>query len=195
MRAKLTRELHRVTTLRVPQLFPEAEVKIFEPLPDKFIRNLLRDLPLEEARTRSREIEALPDGCLCWVLNPKSQFRFYVILLASPKDDSFTFEIGWNKRGRLPRSRINSPDEARDQDESCLRVGRFWDAQIYEDWWYFGRRRTPPEIVSGVPDDPLDIKLADVEPKVNDALAKLKHYAVPYLCGVAEKHGITLLTR
>ena len=193
MKQKLTKALHRHAEQELMKVFPEAELKVFEPVSDTFIGNLLRDLPLEEARKRAREIETLPESCLCWVLNPKSQLKFYVVLLVAPKDDSFTFEIGWNKQGRLPRSRGRGPGEEGDATECSIRIGRFWGAQTYEDWWYLGGRRTPPDIVAGVPDDPLPVKLADVQPKLADALEKVKKHAVPYLRTIAERYGAKLV--
>ena len=125
MKQKLAKALHRHAEQELMKVFPEAELKVFEPVSDTFIGNLLRDLPLEEARKRAREIETLPESCLCWVLNPKSQLKFYVVLLVAPKDDSFTFEIGWNKQGRLPRSRGRHPGEEGDATECSIRIGRF----------------------------------------------------------------------
>lgn len=191
MRKKLTQLLHCLTDERVNQLFPEATVKVF----DKMSKGLPSPkIPVEEARKLVATLELLPPDCRCWTLNHDDAVKLFLVLVVSPKDDSFTFEVGGSTHGRLPRSTMCHPGEEGDRSEFMFRLSRLWKVTGFDQWWYLGQTRTPIDVAAGVPDDPLEVKLADVEPKVEDALRAVKKYAVPYLGDIARKYGVRLVT-
>jgi len=191
MKKPILKLLHRVAVDGVKKCFPQAELKVFDTLP-----NGLPDvqLPIEEARRIVAKLELFPEEWRCWVLNRDTAVKLFLVLGIAPKDDRFTIEVAWSTSGRLPPSRLLDPGEEGSANELHFRLARFWGADAYDAWWYLGRRRTIQDIAAGVPDDPLPVKLADVQPKLADALGKVKQHAVPYLRTIAERYGAKLVT-
>ncbi len=133
------------------------------------------------------------------------RFRLYLLLQLHRSEDSFTVEIAWTLNGRWPED-VPLPDSPRETSESGdmrFRIGLLW-SPMADYWWdlapqlskvplgdalrdyegFLGRFSNPPDI---------DEAMSRVEPQVNDAIRRVREYAIPYFGRVAKAAQIHFL--
>lgn len=136
------------------------------------------------------KLKNVPKGYFVFRHQPKEGLLFFIVLDMAPKYDEFTVEIGWSKNGKFPSYLAGSPLENR-KDGLKICLCQFWSVQ--DIWWEVGHRWTDEEWDQylfedkELEDEPLPRTLAKVPSKVDDAIQKLKKYAIPYFEQVASK--------
>lgn len=117
------------------------------------------------------------------------RLRLWVILVPSPKAESFTVEVGWSRLGRFPElsgrpsSRFPSPERTEfAQDEYFARLASLWTT--HDPWWEvepFSMTDIMENILRSASPVSPEAAREKVAPAVEDAIEKLRVYGVPYL--------------
>ncbi len=106
-------------------------------------------------------------------------------------DDAFTVELSWSCLTQEPtRAPSRNPADAFTPEGARFRLGAFWN-KGGDYWWYVAD--PPPGILDCSPEDyikrlamPAKIELPRVREAVDDAVARIREYALPYFDRVAE---------
>lgn len=147
----------------------------------EFDLRLKNDFPYFEDDTS----EMIPKGCKGYTWKINDNIWAYILLVFSPKDDSFTVEIAWTKTKNFPAYTFNLPYENSERENSRFRLSQLIDVKS-DYWWYLGRRKTLDDDLF-VPDEDIKNLLPKVKPLVDDAIQKIRHYAIPYLKSLEDK--------
>lgn len=223
MRGKLAKLLYRHLDEGIRLLFPDARMRAGDPPPPlEQTRGLSKE---EYWRLVADKELLPPECRFWRLNHEGPIWFFLVLIVSPKEDCFTLEICGSRHGKLPHSSRHDEPEEGPAKDEFGFRLGRLMErpaegnpiAQRYDDlpghlppigqveghvtwmfndpWWYFGRRRELEDLLAGIPEDPLEVKLADVEPKVKDALEKLERYAVPYIRRVAERYGVPVAIR
>ena len=115
----------------------------------KFLRNLVaaeRKLQAPEFRPRKGDPNPMFSGERSYCYEKHDVCWLWLTVLPSPKEESFTLELGWSKQQRYPQNLGSvgalEPSKALGQPEYLCRIGRLTEA--YDVWWDIdGFLRTP----------------------------------------------------
>ncbi len=114
-------------------------------------------------------------------------------------DDAFTVELSWSCLTKDPaRAPSKSPADAFTPEGARFRLGAFWNSGG-DYWWYVAD--PPPGMLEVSPEEyinrllrPPEIDLTKALPRVHaavdDAIARIREYALPYFGRVAEWHNL-----
>jgi hypothetical protein len=123
----------------------------------------------------------IPGGSDLYEWKQSDKFRCYFHCQLHRYEDSFTVRIGWTLSGTFPGlgPPPTSPYAEPANGGLVLPLGMLWTGADH--WWELRPKgRAQGEAAAST----------HVEWVVEDVLAKLNDYAVPYLRSVAEKYGI-----
>jgi hypothetical protein len=170
-------------------------------LRDKFDREMKARLPAFKL-LKAKSMYLFP-GERVYCRSPKESIYCVIILVPSRKDtDEFTIEIGWSKQGRFPELGMRPsgpPTPTRTEfgeTEFVCRLGELWTRE--DVWWPFGTivkfdPLNPKDQIAALMamTRPISSEEANaaVQGPVEDAIARLQTYAVPYLDEFARSQG------
>jgi hypothetical protein len=150
--------------------------------------------------TRGAEV---PAGWQVFGLEVAPDMAFYVVLAIFPKEDRFAFEGAWTRNGRFPAyvGLLNPkgfPDAAVRRDEAHSGDFRFRLANLWQPRDHSWDLVPPPSLQEfmrqqnemirhgKLPEEPpIEEALGKVDALVDDALAKIDEYLLPYFDQVA----------
>src|SRR5215204_218576 len=121
----------------------------------------------------------VPSGCKVYRLEISPSFTAFVTLLISPKDDSYTVDIGWSHNGEYPHSTFTQPEEVSSQGDARFRLGHTFGSR-QDFWWYLARRTSLDDDFFSFVEDPIDVAIGRVDAAIADTFEKILYYAVPY---------------
>jgi hypothetical protein len=170
-------------------------------LRDAFDRQMKAKLPA--FRPLKTESMYIFPGEQVYYRMPREPINCIIILVPSRTDtDEFTIEIGWSKLGRFPecmRPCLEPPTSARaefEQPEYICRLSHLWGRE--DVWWRVGSAAkldllNPEDQVKALMArvrsvSPEEAKAA-VRGPVDEAIAQITAYAVPYLDEFARSQG------
>jgi hypothetical protein len=118
------------------------------------------------------------------------QLHCWMVLSPSKKDyDEFNLLIGWSKLGRYPELSMvpcaDAPSIERvefEKDEYLTRLPSLWTNK--DEWWVVNKFHAPAsvsELQASIKPIPANEAMAAVQPFVEDAVAKIREFAIPYL--------------
>lgn len=166
-----------------------------------FELNLRRELPQFQ---RLRGLP-LPAECRAYEWRVAGQLHYHLLLQLHRSEDAFTVEVGWTTNGRWPEHvpLPDGPHETAVSGDMRFRIGFLWSSRS-DHWW----RLAPCRVVRlGAEDDgddlgarlarlryppPLADALAQVPRQVDDAIARIRQYALPYFGRVASALGMDI---
>lgn len=141
---------------------------------------------------RTTQVKISPECRLYeWVHDEK--MRFFLVLQMHRSEDRFTIEVAWSKNGEWPEGHVPLPDSpllASPSGEMRFRIGLLWNTQP-DHWWQVvpgGLHAVPvqaprdPEAlwreITNPP--PIEDALKEVPAVVDDAIAKIQTFVIPY---------------
>jgi len=134
----------------------------------------------------------IPPGCRLHEQKLANGRALFLFLIFSPRDDSFTIEIGWSETGTIPRSGCALPTDGTNQGGVMFRVSRLWQQFGFDYWWQFDPERNLENFAAWSP-LPMEVELGKVSELVDDAMIKLVTHAKPYFEQIAAERGQFLL--
>ncbi|MET0065219.1 MAG: hypothetical protein ABW076_02640 [Candidatus Thiodiazotropha sp.] len=153
-----------------------------------FAKRMQDEWPLFR-ETKVKTIYLFPgERAFLWVVS--EQLYCWVVLSPSPKDyDQFTLLIGWSMLGRypelnaIPSTRFPSADhEEFTEQEYLIRLPMLWTDK--DPWWVvrkFKPARNNQDLLAQVAPIAPQQAIAQVMPRVDEALEKLRSHGIPYL--------------
>lgn len=154
-----------------------------------FSRRLEEELPRFQRKTG---VKISPE-CRIYEWAHDENLRFFLVLQFHRSEDRFTFEVAWSKNGAWPEGHVPLPDSPlldSPSGEMRFRVGLLWKVQP-DHWWQVvpgGLHAVPaqaprdPEAlwreITNPP--PIEDALKEIPAVVEDAIAKIKAFVVPY---------------
>lgn len=129
------------------------------------------------------------DRAYRWI--PRKPLHCWVVLETDKKGyDRFNVLVGWSKLARYPELSMipcaDNPTPNREEfakQEYLTRLPSLWDDR--QDYWWEVRKFEPPTSVEDIIKSMEQISGAAardaISPLVDDALAKIEEYAIPYL--------------
>lgn len=138
------------------------------------------------------EKEELPVGCWLWELNRGAGIWIYLLLICSPREDRFTFEIAWNTIRRYPQYTKYGPETKPESGQARFRLPRLWQRYGFDPWWHVGMPLRRNEVPTFSSDGTDLVQCRDLDLQLQDAFQKLLQQGVPYLQKIAEHFGATL---
>ncbi len=139
-------------------------------------------LKLEESFPKFSEDKnsLYPLGSRIFFCELKESLFAFIGLLISPKDDSFTIEIGWSKNKLFHECTRNLPNEISHQDRSgCFRLSHLYNRKL-DFWWYLSKRMTLDDDPFSFVESSIEESLNKVPDSINEAIEQIKTYAIPY---------------
>jgi hypothetical protein len=157
-----------------------------------FEQKLLAALP---QFTRSNETQ-IPPGCRLYEWLISTQLTAYLLLVPSDSEH-FTIEIGWTHGGPFPFA-LFIPQVIRHGSFRC-RLSRMWNPPC-DYWWKVTAQRTVKDMTLeeigrfdtdflNPPPKMTDADREVLRTAVDDAIQKIKQYAIPYFEQVAQDYG------
>lgn len=153
-------------------------------------------------------------GKTIYQFRPAPGLRVFVYFQKDMKRDEFTVEIGWSEHDRWPTEYLpgmprDIPEigvyrSAPENGEFRARLSKFWEVPHKDPWWEVvpnharwvsqrALRQILPDSASDDSEPPGEISLeqarARIPPLVEDAVAKLKIFAIPFFNEVTRQHG------
>jgi len=153
-------------------------------------------------------------GRTMYQFQPAPGLRLFIYFQKDPKRDEFTVEIGWSEHDRWPAdympgmprdiSELRVSRSPPENGEFRARLSKFWELPHKDSWWEIvpnharwesqrALRQIQPDSTGDNPEPPREITLdqarARISPLVDDAIAKLKQFAVPFFEEVTLQHG------
>jgi hypothetical protein len=144
-----------------------------------------------ELRSFARVRPALPEGWPLYEAKCDEPLYFYILFVVARQFDWFTVELAWNRTPGFPFHLLSGRPEDFDAASTRFRLPELWGQRSDELYW-FGAELTVErmnvyfEKRSFLQGERLEPKLADVGPKVDNALGKIRQFAVPYFRKVAQ---------
>lgn len=127
-----------------------------------------------------------------------AKLRFFLVLQVHRSEDRFTIEVAWSGNGAWPEGHVPLPDAPlldHPSGEVRFRIGLLWKPQP-DHWWELvpGRvvaesppaPRDPEAIWRAITNPlPVEVALGAVPAAVDDAIARVRDFVVPYFEQVA----------
>ena len=120
-------------------------------------------------------------GNLTWSHKYHTSLTIFVAWLPSPRDESFTFEVGWSRKNRFPEGHFPSISPSNSElEEFRVRIGLLFSDNDF--WWDLD----PFELEVADPmrylqATPLETLLARVDSNLDDAISKILQFGIPLL--------------
>lgn len=154
MRINLAKQLREAAKKQIPACFPNARI----------VDHL-----------------EIPTGWLLWELNlGEGGFVAYLLLVISPKEDRFTFEVAWNSIATLPASTKSGPASRVGATQARFRLSRLWQPHGFDHWWGLGQQAQHTSSPS-IPESVLHVEHEQADRQLESALDKITEFAIPYL--------------
>lgn len=132
---------------------------------------------------KKRKVINLPSGVRLYAWHAAHELWFYLLLVLSPKDDSFTIEVAGSETGDFPSHLLpSSPEQSRGSHDFRFRISTMRTIPAADHWWMLCRERTLEELF--LPEDPVEECMQKVIPTVDEAIEQVEEYVVPFLVGM-----------
>jgi hypothetical protein len=148
--------------------------KLGKALRQKFEEELKKQYPQFEEDKKS----IIPSGCRLYMWKLKENLFFFVELVLSPKDDSFTIQIGWSKNNDYPLSLNFDPQEISSKENSRFRMSLLVTQKDY--WWYLAKKSTLDDDFFTFVETPIEESLEKISPTIDEVFNQIKEYVIPY---------------
>jgi hypothetical protein len=148
-------------------------------LQKKFEKELEKQFPQFEEDKES----IVPPKYKVYVWKSQQNLYFFICLLPSPKDDSFTVDIGWSKSGKLPNNPViyeSGEDQIVSSENIMFRLSRIYERKQFEHWWYLAKKSTLNDDFFTFVETPIEESMEKISPKIDEVFKKVKEHVIPY---------------
>lgn len=122
----------------------------------------------------------LPAGARLYSWEPRPGLTFYVLLQVHHMEDWFTLEVAVSDSGKWPSSALLAVPVGLGGGSCRFRLCRLWEPQL-DPWWELAPRPGAGAAFEAYLErPPVDELRGRVGPAVNDALAALRDFGLPY---------------
>jgi hypothetical protein len=156
----------------------------------KLLRKELEQRLLSAYPEFRRSPELWSDPLWGYVREVSPELSFYVALQIHQRRDSFNFSVGFGEGGKRPP--FDSPRRAEAMNKPALFRLSLLKADFAPDvWWHVD----PGEAETFGPSNPMAVQecAARIPALLDDALAQLAEYAIPFFHEVARLRGIGIV--
>lgn len=146
----------------------------------------------------------IPAGCRIYQKKFEKDLMFFVILLISPKDDSYTLEFGWNTVNEIPNLVFLDRDKNTDEiindlivkDQANIRIGKLSNPKCqYDKWYVIGSDWTKVSYTNLFEVEEISIEESQkkLQESLVDVMNNFDKYILPCFERVAARHGYKLV--
>jgi hypothetical protein len=154
-------------------------------LKTNFIEKLNEQLPQFEEDNNFQ----IPAGCKLFSQKVRKDLWFFLELVISPKDDCFTIQIGWSKKGLFPTKIGTYQSEIEEigvNDNLIFRLSRLIDENL-DYWWCLAKKRTLEDDFFTFKETPIEIAKQNIPPAIDEVFEQINQYIIPYFDKISRK--------
>jgi hypothetical protein len=152
--------------------------KLNKVLRTEFERRLKNQLPSFKLYKEA----IVPPTCYVYCQPVNASRWVFITLVISPKDDSFTVEIGWSNDGFYPQHYNYFARQINSAANTRLRLSNLIDERS-DYWWYLSKKKSLDDEFFSFQEDSLEESMLKIDPALNQVFEQLNKFAIPCFSG------------
>lgn len=151
----------------------------------EFQSQIQRTLP----RFHKEAAREIPPGWTLYASRPNSSLTFYIIFHIHQYQNDFTCELAWSTCNTVPPHGGRHPNDCPKNGGLSFRIGQLFEPVVSDHWWKVPGSILPQEMNLPATGHPMQLAKEIIIEQVENAVATIQQFAVPYFEKVAVDHG------